>query len=164
MFHGLEEGTWTFTKIREARDGEKEDLIAQAKSQRAEAAAAVAAAAAAGTVTIVEGDDEDAEDDGEEDEDAEEGEAKDGGLLTPATPGPPAEKKEKPTPSPMRIDTGDEHDDLDEDMGDGVYVEDEEDEEGAVWCMKEGRVVDWGCFFALLYAHFLIPSRTTRLM
>jgi actin-related protein 9 len=38
----------------------------------------------------------------------------------------------------------------DETMGDGVYVEDEDDEEGAVWCMKEGKIIDWGCFFALL--------------
>ena len=163
MFHGIDEGTWTFTKIREARDGEKEDLIAQAKKQRADAAAAKAAAMAgsAGPTTIIE-EDEDAEDDGEEDEDAEEGEvkegeAKDGGLLTPAAPGPPGDRKEKPAPSPMRIDIGDYQDDLDEEMGDGVYVEDEDDEEGAVWCMKEGRVTDWGCFFALLYAPLRSP-------
>jgi len=140
MFPSLEEGTWTFTKIREARDGEKEDLIAQAKGLRAAEAAAAAAA-----------EEEDAEDDGEEDDDTEEGEVKEGsGSATAATP----EKKEKiPTDelTPKTIDI-EEVDDMDEDLvGDGVYVEDEDDEEGAVWCIKEGKVVDWGCFFALLY-------------
>jgi len=34
MFPGIDEGTWTFTKIREARDGEKDDSLAQAKVSR----------------------------------------------------------------------------------------------------------------------------------
>ncbi|KIW08081.1 uncharacterized protein PV09_01021 [Verruconis gallopava] len=29
------------------------------------------------------------------------------------------------------------------------YYEDQETEEGAVWPIKQGRIVDWGCFFAL---------------
>lgn len=31
-----------------------------------------------------------------------------------------------------------------------VYEEDRVSEEGAVWPMKEGRIVDWSCFFALI--------------
>lgn len=35
-----------------------------------------------------------------------------------------------------------------------VYVEDEDDEEGAVWPMQKGQVVNWGAFFALLWVRF----------
>lgn len=31
-----------------------------------------------------------------------------------------------------------------------VYVEDEDEEEGAVWPLQQGKVVNWGAFFALL--------------
>lgn len=44
-----------------------------------------------------------------------------------------------------------------------MYVEDEDDEEGAVFPIQKGKVTDWGCFFALLYAfppfhHFLLTD------
>jgi actin-related protein 9 len=56
----------------------------------------------------------------------------------------------------------DDEDDLDEEMGDGgVYVDDEDDEEGAVWCIKEGKMVDWGCFFALLYVALFLNLRSS---
>ena len=35
-----------------------------------------------------------------------------------------------------------------------IYVEDEDDEEGAVWPMQKGQVVNWGAFFALLWVRF----------
>ena len=38
-----------------------------------------------------------------------------------------------------------------------VYVEDEDDEEGAVWPMQKGQVVNWGAFFALLWVGFSFP-------
>lgn len=155
MFPGIEEGTWTFTKVREARDGEKEDLIAQAKGQRAAEAAAARAASQADDAVKDEdkddGEDDGDDDDGDEDEDMEDGEAKDG--STPSAPGPLTESKDKTEPSPKTEADGDE--DMEDDMGEGIYIEDEDDEEGAVWCMKEGRVVDWGCFFALLWV--LLP-------
>ncbi|KAF3910437.1 hypothetical protein ABW20_dc0106434 [Dactylellina cionopaga] len=31
-----------------------------------------------------------------------------------------------------------------------LYYDDDFDEEGAVWCMEQGRIVNWECFFALL--------------
>ncbi|KAF8473192.1 hypothetical protein BDZ91DRAFT_714159 [Kalaharituber pfeilii] len=38
-----------------------------------------------------------------------------------------------------------------------IYVEDEDDDEGAVWPIQQGKVVNWGAFFALLtYVHELI--------
>lgn len=127
MFPALDPGTYTYTKIREAREGEKEDLIAQSKAAKAAAAAAED-----------DGDDEGDDDEGEEEEPAEK---ENGGKKTP----PPSEGVKE-------TQMLDEEADLEEaDLHDGVYVEDEDDEEGAVWCMKEGRVVDWDCFFALLY-------------
>jgi len=42
---------------------------------------------------------------------------------------------------------GDGHD---ETMEEKIYYEDDDDEEGAVWCLKEGKVQNWSCFFALL--------------
>jgi actin-related protein 9 len=122
MFPGIDEGTWTYTKIREARDGEKEHLLAQEK-----------AAAAA-----------EAEEE-EEEEDEEEGEVKEVEMKE-------GEVKETSATPKKDVEMVDE--DVDEEMVDGVYVEDEDDEEGAVWCLKEGRVTDWGCFFALL----LVPA------
>ncbi|KAI5778877.1 actin-domain-containing protein [Geopyxis carbonaria] len=114
MFPGIEEGTWTATKIREAHDGEKAELIAKA----------------GGAAGEDEGDDDD-EGDGEG-----EGEGEDGGDGEGEGEGDGGEGGEG------------------EEGGEGVYVEDEEDEEGAVWCMREGKVVNWGCFFALLqYVH-----------
>ncbi|KAI5843585.1 actin-domain-containing protein [Tricharina praecox] len=130
MFPGIDEGTWIFTKVREARDGEKEDLLAQAKGLQS-------------------GEDDAEQGDDDDDDDEEEGEAKEGG--TPATAGQGADKKDEPAAQE------DMDEDMGEDMGDGIYVEDEGDEEGAVWCMKEGRVIDWGCFFALLtYVHEMV--------
>ncbi|KAI5845575.1 hypothetical protein DFP73DRAFT_511979 [Morchella snyderi] len=165
MFPGIEEGTWTATKIREAREGEKEDLIAKQK------------AAMGSMPEDDEGDDDDDDDGDEEMDDGTEtkaasidGAATEGTTTTakdtptegtaPATESStPVPKKEEPA-TPKKPDMaaieGDEaepegDEDEDEDMGeDGVYVEDDDDEEGAVWCMKEGKVVDWGCFFALL--------------
>lgn len=166
MFPGIEEGTWTATKIREAREGEKEDLIAKQK------------AAMGSMPEDDEGDDEEDDDGDEEMDDGTEtkatsvdGAATEGTATAakdtptegaaPATePSTPVLKKEE-SATPKKPDAttaegeeaeaeGDE--DEDEDMGeDGVYVEDDDDEEGAVWCMKEGKVVDWGCFFALLW-------------
>ncbi|KAL7267415.1 Actin-like protein arp9 [Rhizina undulata] len=158
MFPGIEPGTWTATKIREAREGEKEDFIARSK---------------AAMVEDEEEEEGEEEGEGEEGEEREEGKKAEDGENTqqktqaPATAG--GERKDKPEDSTMvdgdegeerdhehdhhEHDHGNEHEDEeDEDMGDGegVYVEDEDDEEGAVWCMKEGRVVNWGCFFALL--------------
>lgn len=161
MFPGIEEGTWTATKIREAREGEKEDLMAKQKA----------------AMGADQDDDEGDEDDDEEGEEGEEtaGEmrsavdglqaksptdgAADEGGATAAT-GETVKKEGTPAPAKLKQDSataegedgdGEGDDDDDEDMGeDGVYVEDEDDEEGAVWCMKEGKVVDWGCFFALL--------------
>lgn len=130
MFPGIDEGTWIFTKVREARDGEKEDLLAQAKGLQS-------------------GEDDAEQGDDDDDDDEEEGEAKEGG--TPATAGQGADKKDEPAAQE------DMDEDMGEDMGDGIYVEDEGDEEGAVWCMKEGRVIDWGCFFALLYVTISTP-------
>ncbi|RPB10075.1 hypothetical protein P167DRAFT_491600 [Morchella conica CCBAS932] len=165
MFPGIEEGTWTATKIREAREGEKEDLIAKQK-------------AAMGSIPEDdEGDDDEDDDVDEEMDDGTETKATsvDGAATegiatvakdTPTEGAPPATEtstsvpKKEESATPKKTDAaavegeeaeveGDE--DEDEDMGeDGVYVEDEDDEEGAVWCMKEGKVVDWGCFFALL--------------
>ncbi|KAK6341614.1 Actin-like protein arp9 (SWI/SNF complex component arp9) [Orbilia brochopaga] len=41
--------------------------------------------------------------------------------------------------------------DKDEDGADGkIYYDDDFDEEGAIWCMEQGRIVNWECFFALL--------------
>ncbi|EWC44706.1 hypothetical protein DRE_06484 [Drechslerella stenobrocha 248] len=41
--------------------------------------------------------------------------------------------------------------DKDEDGADGkLYYDDDFDEEGAVWCLEQGRIVNWECFFALL--------------
>lgn len=167
MFPGIEEGTWTATKIREAREGEKEDLMAKQK-------------AAMGA------DQDDDEGDDDEDEEGEEVDEAVGGETRPTADGVVVKspmdgitdeggvsgatasdtnmlKKEEVPATPGKLKTGDSaaaegedgdgegDDDDDEDMGeDGVYVEDEDDEEGAVWCMKEGKVVDWGCFFALL--------------
>lgn len=166
MFPGIEEGTWTATKIREAREGEKEDLIAKQK-------------AAMGADQDEDEGDEDDDDEGEELDEAT-GEMRltvDGVLAKSPTDGVADEdgaaaamvgemnvpkKDEAPaTPAKLRVQEstvteaeegdGEGDDDDDEDMGEeGVYVEDEDDEEGAVWCMKEGKVVDWGCFFALL--------------
>ncbi|KAA8893247.1 hypothetical protein FN846DRAFT_979753 [Sphaerosporella brunnea] len=134
MFPGIDEGTWTFTKIREARDGEKEHLLAQEKGLRAAAAT-----------------EEEEEEEGEDEEEEDGGEVKDSAAAATATPTPGAEKKEASAPLQTLADVGM---DEDEEMVDGVYVEDEDDEEGAVWCIKEGRVTDWGCFFALLtYVH-----------
>ncbi|EPS36969.1 hypothetical protein H072_9446 [Dactylellina haptotyla CBS 200.50] len=31
-----------------------------------------------------------------------------------------------------------------------IYYDDDFDEEGAIWCMEQGRIVNWECFFALL--------------
>lgn len=166
MFPGIEEGTWTATKIREAREGEKEDLIAKQK-------------AAMGADQDEDEGDEDDDDEGEELDEVT-GEMRptvDGALAKSPTDGVVDEdgaaaaiagdmnvpkKDEAPaTPAKLKIQEstvteveegdGEGDDDDDEDMGEeGVYVEDEDDEEGAVWCMKEGKVVDWGCFFALL--------------
>ena len=165
MFPGIDEGTWTFTKIREARDGEKEDFLAQAKGQQS------------GEDDADQGDDDEDEDDEEGDVkegemkeydvkegemkeyDVKEGEVKEGELKEGSTPTPAAtstEKKDEPSAQ------DDMPDDMDEDMGDGVYVEDEDDEEGAVWCLKEGRVTDWGCFFAMLYATTITPPSLIR--
>ncbi|KAF1978617.1 hypothetical protein BU23DRAFT_450198 [Bimuria novae-zelandiae CBS 107.79] len=36
------------------------------------------------------------------------------------------------------------------DGDEAIYEEDRVSEEGAVWPMKEGRIVDWSCFFALI--------------
>lgn len=164
MFPGIEEGTWTATKIREAREGEKEDLIAKQK-------------AAMGVDQDEDEGDEDDEEEGEEAEDAAEKSTGDGVPAKSPTEGASEEtdaaatgmadttdelKKEETPPTPAKLKTqdstmegeegdGEGDEDEDEDMGEeGVYVEDEDDEEGAVWCMKEGKVVDWGCFFALL--------------
>lgn len=166
MFPGIEEGTWTATKIREAREGEKEDLIAKQKA----------------AMGADQDDDEGDEDEDEEGEEVDEllGETRptaDGSVAKSPMEGVTEEgsvagttagdtnmlKKEEVPATPGKLKTGDfaategeegdgeGDDDDDEDMGeDGVYVEDEDDEEGAVWCMKEGKVVDWGCFFALL--------------
>ncbi|RPA98380.1 actin-like ATPase domain-containing protein [Choiromyces venosus 120613-1] len=203
MFPALESGTWTWTKIREAREGEKDRLLATAMAGHDDD----------------DDDDDDEEEEDDEDEDEEEG---DDGDETTGTGSKPegdntensktsestvtdavhgategaakldiSEKKEaktsdegttavkdeaKPSDSELKAEdsemmdaTGeqeeeaeeeeeeeeeeeddDDEDEEDEDMGD-VYVEDEDDEEGAVWCMKEGKVVDWGCFFALLH-------------
>ncbi|KAI5820416.1 hypothetical protein BZA77DRAFT_273932 [Pyronema omphalodes] len=155
MFPGIEEGTWTFKN--QTRDSKKEDLIAQAKGQKA-AEAAVARATSQADDAVKDEDKDDGEDDGDdddgdEDEDMEDGEVKDG--STPSAPGPPTENKDKAETSLKTEADGD--DDMEDDMGEGIYIEDEDDEEGAVWCMKEGRVVDWGCFFALLtYVHEVI--------
>ncbi|KAG0129197.1 hypothetical protein HOY82DRAFT_505919 [Tuber indicum] len=202
MFPALESGTWTWTKVREAREGEKDRLLATAM---------------AGHDDDDDDDDDDEEDDEEDDdeEEIEEGDEATAAGTRPeggSTEGPKAsestikevvnaaaedtakldisEKKEtkteeegvaivkdeaKPSGSELKVEDSvmmdvvgeqedeaeeeeeeeeedaddDDDDDDDEDMGD-VYVEDEDDEEGAVWCMKEGKVVDWGCFFALL--------------
>ncbi|KAG0641809.1 hypothetical protein HOY80DRAFT_1134997 [Tuber brumale] len=202
MFPALEPGTWTWTKVREAREGEKDRLLATAM---------------AGHDDDDDDDDDDEEDDEEEDdeEEVEEGDEATAAGIRPeggGTEEPRAsestikevvnaatedtakldisEKKEaktdgegvaivkdeaKPSGSELKVEDSemmdvvgeqedeaeeeeeedeedgddDDDDDDDEDMGD-VYVEDEDDEEGAVWCMKEGKVVDWGCFFALL--------------
>ncbi|KAJ6262925.1 hypothetical protein Dda_1483 [Drechslerella dactyloides] len=41
--------------------------------------------------------------------------------------------------------------DKDEDGADGkIYYDDDFDEEGAIWCIEQGRIVNWECFFALL--------------
>ena len=40
-----------------------------------------------------------------------------------------------------------------------VYVEDEDDDEGAVWPMQQGKVVNWGAFFALLW---VFPPKKLR--
>lgn len=170
MFPGIEEGTWTATKIREAREGEKEDLIAKQK-------------AAMGAIQEEDEGDDDDEEEGDDDVEEVTGETKpvtiDGAPVksppegmdevtgesstTAATDASIAPKKEETSATPAKLKTldsattegeegdGEGDDDDDEDMGEeGVYVEDEDDEEGAVWCMKEGKVVDWGCFFALL--------------
>lgn len=166
MFPGIEEGTWTATKIREAREGEKEDLIAKQK-------------AAMGVDQDDDEGDEDEDEDGDEVDELlgdtrpaadgsvakspMEGVAEEGGVAGTTTGDTNMLKKEEAPATPGKLKTGDfpategeegdgeGDDDDDEDMGeDGVYVEDEDDEEGAVWCMKEGKVVDWGCFFALL--------------
>lgn len=201
MFPALEPGTWTWTKVREAREGEKDRLLATVMARQDDD----------------DDDDDDEEEDDEEEEDEEEAEegdeatavgakAEDDSTEKPKTSAPAvagainaatedtakldiSEKREakageeiattmkdevKPSVSELKAedsemmdvageqeeeaeeeeeeeeDDDDEDDDEeDEDMGD-VYVEDEDDEEGAVWCMKEGKVVDWGCFFALL--------------
>jgi len=140
MFPGIEEGMWTFTKIREARDGEKEDLLAQAKGlQIADDDADQA--------------DED-EDDDEEEGEVKDGEAKDDEAKEESAPVAPDSKDDPSTQE-------DVPDDMDDDMADGLYVEDEDDEEGAVWCLTEGKVTDWGCFFALLYANTISSPPTT---
>lgn len=165
MFPGIEEGTWTATKIREAREGEKEDLIAKQKA----------------AMGVDQDDDEGDEDDDDEGEELDEvtgeirpivdgvdkslidGVADEGGAAAAVAGEMNVVKKEEAPSTPVKLKMNDSvaieaeegdgegDDDDDDDMGeDGVYVEDEDDEEGAVWCMKEGKVVDWGCFFALL--------------
>lgn len=198
MFPALEPGTWTWTKVREAREGEKDRLLATVMARQDDD----------------DDDDDDEEEDDEEEEDEEEAEEgdeatakpEDDSTEKPKTSAPAvagaiiaatedtakldiSEKREakageeiattmkdevKPSLSELKAedsemmdvageqeeeaedeeeeeeeDDDEEDDEEDEDMGD-VYVEDEDDEEGAVWCMKEGKVVDWGCFFALL--------------
>lgn len=163
MFPGIEEGTWTATKIREAREGEKEDLIAKQK-------------AAMGSIPEDDEGDDDEDDDGDEEMDdgtetkatsvdgamtdvaaGKEGTVE-GAVAAATTPEIQVLKKEESPAKKTDVSVvegeeveGEGDEDEDEEMGeDGVYVEDDDDEEGAVWCMKEGKVVDWGCFFALL--------------
>ena len=201
MFPALEPGTWTWTKVREAREGEKDRLLATAMARQDDD----------------DDDDDDEEEDDEEEEDEEEAEEGDEATAVGAKPEDDSTEKPKipvsavagavntatedtakldisekgeakpgeemattvkdevkPLVSELKAedsemmdvageqeeeaeeedddeeeDDEEDDDEEDEELGD-VYVEDEDDEEGAVWCMKEGKVVDWGCFFALL--------------
>ncbi|KAK6501199.1 Actin-like protein arp9 (SWI/SNF complex component arp9) [Arthrobotrys musiformis] len=49
---------------------------------------------------------------------------------------------------------GDEDEEMNGTKGEGstsrLFYEDDDDEEGAVWCMDQGRIVNWEAFFALL--------------
>lgn len=154
MFPGIEEGTWAFTKIREARANEKDELLKAKKGAPSQPGQA---------------DEEEEEvDDDEEEGDEEDEDVKDEKTAVPATgedgklappqrdhdadSKSPGSQRPSQTPVPMEID--------DEE---GVYVEDEDDEEGAVWCMKQGRVVEWGCFFALLLVDARSPLSGWRL-
>lgn len=142
MFPGPQSGTFSFTKIREALASEKDELLAHAaKAEKKD------------DKHTVEDDDEEEGDEGdEEDEDTE---MKDdttpgtngGGLAPPkkdagsVTPGGQGQGV-TPTPQPMEVDG---------ELAEGMWVEDEEDQDGAVWFMRKGRIVEWNAFFAMLF-------------
>lgn len=117
------DGKYSFHKIREAREGEK-DGLAQNKSIQQQQ----------------DGDEEEDDEEDDEDDTQKPGE----------TPGPSKELQEVKDlkPEETRIHDPDE---MEEDIETGPQLlEDLDDEEGAVWCMEKGRVVDWRAFFAML--------------
>ena len=60
-------------------------------------------------------------------------------------------KAKELAPHPDDDADADDADADDDAADDSFYILDEDDEEGAIWCMREGRVANWPCFLAFLY-------------
>jgi hypothetical protein len=63
----------------------------------------------------------------------------------------PEEQQQQQQTLPTQPQPQHDGEEMDEDVQEGpTLIEDLEDETGGVWCMEQGRVVNWRAFFALL--------------